>query len=388
MNENSTPLLVAYPEGEVGPQIYIDPFKSKIEKNGHDKHYFDDVLDSLDRLDRIHVSAHSYLAPNGEILKRSMRPNDFCDSSKEQHKKTQITFLHYDFEQSPFWHTNIEKNNHALRDVIWDVNGEMICAVMPNRAPHLSVQEIIAFPNTRALSITQLAESELHALAELMQRRYRAVLAQGYEDIFFTFHYGPNGGGTSEHFHIQLCATHKISPDYKAIYENEKRSKLSHYNFLRQDSDLTIKYDPKSKTEIYVPLTAQNPFAMDIAFVDVEESNNTKSTSDNTFVHFNDMSISQIVDLLKATSKAIGVYERMPPYSTTIGLASYSAGFFVPPLGHCYSPMTFNFLPAINTSDIAKKRLGAYVAFTPDYMKDVLSAQFEVDKSTTFPTLF
>lgn len=317
--------------------------------------------------------------PNGKESLRTQRPDDFAQDTDVERTPMDPE---KPYENSPFWHTNIDEGCFPPVAIYKDDHGRFddeppLAVAIPNSFPFLDSQELIVFPYTKAVSITQLQRNELEALAALMKNRYTQMIAAGFQHVWFGMHRGRDGGGTLEHLHFQVYGTNIPPRDHDQIWHNELITGLSHYNFQRLNGQLTITTDESRSTETYSPYTGHFPYGMEVAFVSGSKNFGTEIDGDPNFRHFIEMSQKEIADWLESVSAAVEVIEELPIKNRANGLFGYSLSFVVPPMSHTSSPMRFGIHPAKLRSVPFEQFGGLENPVRPDTARDVLAPRFE-----------
>lgn len=360
---------VELPKDEIGPQIVCDPF---LVPSGHlagsipakSPQYFDHILRNMPRTPLLHVASQSFVGPNGEILSRGSRPSSYAVNNSNRDVLINLPETP-DCSTSPFWHTNIDQNNHPSLESVKRGNGHVeveIARAFLNRAPVLECQELLVLPRTSATSISQVGDIELLALSKLMKSRYLQRSKEGFGNIFFTFHFGEHGGGSSDHFHIQLCASREVPGTARTILENEVLSGISHYEFLRQSGRLVIENDVELETESFVPLTARNPYTIEVALV---KAKNAEGGKDSEHRGFGELSHDDLLGLLKSLRHAVTCFETLPKDSPALGLPSYSVCINTNDEQTSLSPAGARLIPKMKNSEAADHSLGGSYSELP-----------------------
>jgi len=344
---------------------YLDPH-TKVNFEQWKNHRFGDVpIDELALFDDIDSQRYRHLiknielgharvgapkqliGPDGNLIERTKRPDDFAAPTKGDAISSMVPTKQY--EESPFWHTKIEQTCFEPTSIFGyeDDDGHVleIAKAIPNTMPFFDAQELIVFPSTKAVSISQLSEIELEALGALLQDRYRAMVAEGYVYIWFGMHRGQDGGGTLEHLHFQIYGSKSPLPKHNNIWTNEDQLGLSHFEFQRLRGQLTISADAEKNTEIFSPYTGGFPLGMGIAFTKKDELCGIVDDP-QTFIHLDDMDSQDLQNWLSALAQAVETIEGIPLKNRANGLAGYSINCVVPPKGSNNSPMTWNLNPA------------------------------------------
>lgn len=287
------------------------------------------------------------VGPDGNLIERTKRPDDFASAMQGDAISSMAPTKPY--EDSPFWQTKIDQTCFEPTST-FGYEGEdghvlEIARAIPNTMPFFDAQELIVFPTTKAVSISQLSKFELEALGALLQDRYRAMVAEGYENVWFGMHRGQDGGGTLEHIHFQIYGSKSPLTKHNNIWTNEDQLGLSHFEFQRLRGQLTISADTERNTEIFSPYTGGFPLGMGIAFTKRDQ---TCGFSDDpqTFIHLDDMDSQDLQNWLSALAQAVETIEGIPLKNRANGLAGYSINCVVPPKGSNNSPMTWNLNPA------------------------------------------
>ncbi|HQZ14309.1 MAG TPA: hypothetical protein PLT55_00490 [Acidimicrobiia bacterium] len=319
------------------------------------------------------------LTPDGKTSERTKRPDDF--SLESDTKSISPMNPTEPYENSHFWNTRITKTCYPPV-AAFKTDGSNTPAIstatalaIENTFPFLNAQELIVFPNTKAVSISQLNNVELEALGALLQDRYRAMQDAGHKYVWFGMHRGKDGGGTLEHLHFQVYGSDIPPRVHSNIWANEDQLGLSHFEFQRLRGELTISKDPHRNTETFSPYTGGFPLGMGVAFTR-ETTANIANLEPKEYLHFDDMSSQDLQNWLAALASAVETIEGIPLKSRANGLAGYSLSFVVPPKGSNLSPMTWNVNPAKLRSVPFEQFDGLENPINPFNARDILSDTF------------
>lgn len=356
------------PDGIDRADKILDPFTIPANQQSDldPSQYIEQLFKRWEEGSNRHTAADALIGPDGNFISRLERPDDFSNLDKESTPMAPST----EIDTSPLWNTKLDLNFPPSSIYLSDELGmedHEVARVIPNKFPFFDIQEVVIFPSSKLVSVSQLNDQETQALAALMKDRYEALYDDGYEHVYFVCQRGRDGGATLDHFHVQIFGSKTPFAPLANIWANEKGSQIAHYDFQSQDGDLIISNNEQRQTSTYTPYAAKFPLAMDVAYM---------GSSDGGYTHFHDMTVNQVADWIKSLSEAVHALESVPLKDRPNGVWGYSFGFGVPPKDHTISPMTWNIDPGKRQSLSFMTAVGFENPVRPELARDTLARYF------------